>query len=100
MNTRQTNHRSRIFVLTTVLLAIGATAHSAVEPTLKDAYKDHFYVGTAINRTIATGTSFRFRTQEQVNRDIALVKEQFNQIVAENEMKWAPIHPRSGPGRL
>ena len=31
-----------------------ATARSADTPTLKDAYKDHFYVGVAINRTIAT----------------------------------------------
>jgi endo-1,4-beta-xylanase len=82
------------------LLAIGATAGSADKPTLKDAYKDHFQVGTAINRTIATGTAARAgffnRTPEQVQKDVALVKEQFNQIVAENDMKWLLIHPREG----
>ena len=45
---------------------------------------------------MATGTAFR-RTPEQVNKDIALVKQQFNQIVAENDMKWALVHPRPGP---
>ena len=52
-------------------------------------------VGTAVNRTITTGTGFR-RSPEQVSQDIALVKAQFNQLVAENDMKWALIHPRPG----
>ena len=81
------------------LLALGPTARSADSPvTLKDAYKDHFYVGAAINRTIATGTAVRAdnvnRTLEKVEKDIALAKEQFNQIAPENDLKWALIHPR------
>lgn len=68
--------------------------------TLKDAYKDHFYVGAAINRTISTGTAVRAdnvnRTMAHVEKDVALVKEQFNQISPENDLKWALIHPREG----
>jgi GH35 family endo-1,4-beta-xylanase/alpha-L-arabinofuranosidase len=64
-------------------------------PALKDAFKDHFLVGTAINRSIVNGAGFR-RSRDQVEQDIALVKEQFNQITAENDMKWANIHPREG----
>lgn len=79
------------------LLAIGTMAWSADRPALKDVCKDYFYVGTAINRAIATGSGFR-RGPEQVREDIALVKEQFNQLVAENDMKWALIHPQPGPG--
>src|SRR6478752_256232 len=63
--------------------------------TLKDAFREHFKIGTAINRAITSGRGFR-RTPEQVAADIALVKAQFNQVVAENEMKWGPIHPRAG----
>jgi endo-1,4-beta-xylanase len=74
---------------------MAATASSADRPALKDAYKDHFQVGTAINRSVATGTAFR-RSTDQVNQDIALVKAQFNQITAENDMKWLLIHPRPG----
>jgi endo-1,4-beta-xylanase len=101
MKTHNSNLCSRIGLLTAVLLATGATARSADTPTLKDAYKDHFYVGAAINRTIATGTAdqtndFFSRPPEQVAKDIALVKEQFNQIVPENDLKWALIHPREG----
>jgi hypothetical protein len=36
-----------IFLVAAALLAAGATARSADMPTLKDAYKDHFYVGLA-----------------------------------------------------
>ena len=100
MKIHRMNISSRISLLTAVLLAIAATARSADVPALKDAYKDHFCVGAAINRTIATGTAIRAdnvnRTLEQVNKDIALVKEQFNQIAPENDLKWALIHPREG----
>src|SRR3990172_547420 len=93
--------RPVLFAGIQVLVAAGANLPTeAATPSLKDAYKDHFYVGVAINRTVAMGTAVRAdnvnRTQEQVDKDIALVKEQFNQIVAENDMKWALIHPREG----
>ena len=45
---------------------------------------------------MATGAAGFRRTAEEVNKDIALVKEQFNQITAENEMKWMSVHPRAG----
>src|ERR1039458_8425251 len=100
MKTRSSNYNSRIGLLTAVLLATRATILSADPPALKDAYKDHFYVGAAINRTIATGTAVRAdnvrRTPEQVEKDIALAKDQFNQISPENDLKWALIHPREG----
>ncbi len=69
--------------------------------TLKAAFNKHFYVGVAINRNIATGDAVHAdnvnRTPQQIDKDIALVKEQFNQIFPENDMKWARIHPRPGP---
>jgi len=89
---------SRIGLVAAAILAIGTTARSA--DTLKDAYKDYFYVGVAINRTIATGTAVRAdnvnRTLDRVEKDSALAKEQFNQIAPENDLKWALIHPREG----
>ncbi len=63
--------------------------------TLKDAYAPHFKIGTCINRSVATGQGGR-RSEDQVKADIALVKAQFNQVVAENEMKWMSLHPRAG----
>jgi endo-1,4-beta-xylanase len=87
-------HRS---LLTAGLFAIAALNTFADEKpaTLKDAYKEAFKIGTAINRAVTSGQGFR-RSAEQVNADVALVKAQFNQVVAENEMKWASLHPRAG----
>src|SRR6266568_2463607 len=87
-------------LLTSAFLLISVTARSADTPTLKDAYGDQFYVGVAINRTIAMSAAVRAdnvnRSMEQLRKDIALVKEQFNQIAPENDLKWALIHPREG----
>lgn len=92
-----TNVSRRLCLITAGLLAFAAPHAPADEKpaTLKDAYKEYFKIGTAVNRSITSGRGFR-RTPEQVAADIALVKAQFNQVVAENEMKWGPIHPRAG----
>ena len=101
MNTRRSFQASYIALLTAALLAIGTTTRSADKPTLKDAYKEHFMVGVAVNRTIAMRAAVRAdnvsRTMEQVESDFALVREQFNQIVPENDTKWQLIHPHPGP---
>jgi endo-1,4-beta-xylanase len=78
-------------------LAIAAISRAA-EPSvaLKDAFKEHFPIGTAVNRSMVTGGAGFRRSAEQNAKDIALVKEQFNQITAENDMKWQLIHPREG----
>ena len=70
-------------------------AESEASVTLCKVFKDDFLVGTAVNRSITTGRGFR-RSAEEVQADIKLVKKHFNQVVAENEMKWQLIHPRPG----
>ncbi len=97
MKTLRSNLGLPISLLAVILLAPGATSQSDKTPTLKDAYKHHFYVGVAINRSIVTGDASGFRTADLVNKDIALTKEQFNQISPENDLKWASIQPREGP---
>jgi endo-1,4-beta-xylanase len=72
-----------------------AASPQASRATLASAYKDRFLVGVAINRSIATGAAGR-RGKELVEKDIAIVKEQFNQIAPENDLKWQLIHPREG----
>jgi endo-1,4-beta-xylanase len=87
----------RTGLITAILLVVGSTVRSAEAPvTLKDAFKDHFPIGAAANRSMVTGGAGFRRTAEQNAADVALLKEQFNQIVAENDMKWALIHPREG----
>ena len=98
MKTSPSSLGSHIGLLMALLLATGASAQTDKLPTLKDAYKGHFYVGVAINRSIVTGEApgFGNRSVEQVNKDIALTKEQFNQTSPENDLKWESIHPREG----
>ena len=94
---------------TTVILLLGLIGllsscvtgpKSQSPPTLKSAYKKYFRVGAAINRTIATGdlvwADNAGRTLDEVSKDIAVVKAQFNQISPENDLKWALIHPQQG----
>jgi endo-1,4-beta-xylanase len=99
MNIGSSSH-SRIGLLIVTFFAASLTGHAAETTTLKNAYEKHFYVGVAINRTIATGAAVQAnnvnRRIEQVTKDIALVKQQFNQISPENDLKWALIHPREG----
>jgi len=94
------NFRSGIGMLIASCALLGSTASGQEATTLKDAYKDYFMVGVAVNRTIPTNTNVKCdnvdRTMEEVTKDIALVKEQFNQIVNENDLKWEIVHPRPG----
>ena len=96
MKSSRSNRKLPLGSLTVMLAATGAAAQVANAPALKDAYKDHFQVGVAINRTIATGEAGGNRTPELVKKDIALTKEQFSQISPENDLKWESIHPREG----
>ena len=91
------NRPFRTGLFAALLLALVSTASSAVGPvTLKDAFKNHFPIGTAVNRSMLTGGAGFRRSAEQNAADVALLKQHFNQIVAENDTKWQMIHPREG----
>ena len=55
--------------------------------TLKDAYKDSFQVGSALNEAIVNGW-------DRASQDIVL--KQFNTITSENALKAGPINPKPG----
>jgi len=55
--------------------------------TLKDAYKNDFLIGVAINRS-------QFEGQDA--RGIPIIQAQFNSITPENALKWESVHPRPG----
>src|SRR5688572_28345167 len=97
MKSSHSNVRLLARLFTAMLLVAGITAWSAEPPVaLKDVFKDHFVVGTAVNRSMVTGGSGFRRNAEQAAADMALLKQQFNQITAENDTKWQIIHPREG----
>jgi endo-1,4-beta-xylanase len=81
----------KIFPLFISLLLLGSCTRADKEhqvPTsLKEAYRDAFLVGCALNPAIVNGP-------DSVARDIVL--RQFNTITAENVMKAGPVNPRPG----
>ena len=70
---------SLVFVI--ALLA----ANLPAQAKLKDAFKDYFLIGAALNRGQI------FETDE---RGAKIVKEQFNTISPENILKWGLVHPQ------
>jgi endo-1,4-beta-xylanase len=69
----------------TAMLAASIAAAAQAPATLKDAYRDSFYVGAAINAAQFTGTDAR---------GAAIVTSQFNSISPENVLKWERVHPK------
>lgn len=55
------------------------------QPVLKDAFKDSFMVGAALNADQFSGIDAR---------GAAIVVAQFNSITPENVLKWELVHPR------
>lgn len=77
--------RKFTFLVFVSLIAIGCK--SAKNFGLKDAFKDKFLIGTALNAT---------QVKVQQPNAMALINRHFNSIVAENCMKSANIQPREG----
>ena len=63
----------------------GAPADPNPTVKLKDAYKNYFMIGVALNQRNVSNA-------DQVN----LVKAEFNSITAENDMKPGELHPKEG----
>jgi endo-1,4-beta-xylanase len=68
-----------------VLIALGITTSAQTQPSLKDAYKDCFLIGAAINQNQIYGKDAA---------EDALIKAQFNSITPENVLKWESVHPQ------
>jgi endo-1,4-beta-xylanase len=70
-----------------VALAVITIACNNNKPvTLKDSFKDDFYVGAAIS-------SLRLINPDSAKTELDVVKDQFSTITNENALKWERIHP-------
>lgn len=67
------------------VLAAAMCASAQSTPSLKDAYKNDFYIGAAMDDAQITG-------QDKVGD--ALIVSQFNSISPENALKWEIVHPQ------
>lgn len=68
-----------------VLLLAGNQSTQAQTISLKEAFKDKFLMGVAINRS---------QINQANKEEIDLITSQFNALTAENDMKWMYIHPK------
>ena len=82
----------KLFLLTVLLVSStsifaqwGRPVDYAAGPGLKDAYKDYFTIGVAVNQTNVTDPA-----------QIEIIKKQFNSVTAENDWKPGEIHPKEG----
>jgi endo-1,4-beta-xylanase len=82
-------HLPLLVLAITALLVDCATSqnHPAAAMTLKDAYKNDFLIGVAINKS-------QFEGGDQ--RGIPIIESQFNSISPENVLKWEFVHPEPG----
>ncbi|MCR4603300.1 MAG: endo-1,4-beta-xylanase [Prevotella sp.] len=74
----------QIFKMALVVL-LGMSSTTSWAQGLKDAYKNYFMIGVAVNQRNVTDPS-----------QMALVKKEFNSITAENDMKPQPTEPKEG----
>jgi len=70
-----------------VLLGFAITTEAQSVANLKDALKNKFHIGTAVNSQQYWGRD---------TADVNIIKRNFDAIVAENCMKPAPIQPKEG----
>ena len=69
-------------------LIVNIYAQSASQtPTLKNAFKNDFLIGAALNESVFAGAKAA---------EIAIVKMQFNSISPENVLKWRAVNPERG----
>ena len=74
-------------ILLIAALGILAACTTPAEKGAKDAFAEHFYLGTALNEAQITGAD---------TKGVETIKKHFNSIVAENCMKSEEIHPEDG----
>ena len=83
----------KFFFALTLLVASASSAFAqwgrpvdyAAGPGLKDAYKDFFTIGVAVNKTNVSDPA-----------QMEIIKKQFNSVTAENAWKPGEIHPEEG----
>jgi endo-1,4-beta-xylanase len=76
-------------VILSCFLAAALPVSASAQTYLKDAFKNYFRIGAALNPGHFTGTDAV---------ETALVQQHFNSITPENDMKWERIHPRPDAG--
>lgn len=75
------------YLLLFLLVQIIRTESISAQTYLKDAFKDYYYIGTALNLNQIMGRDIN---------SIEIIKKHFNSITPENVLKWEAVHPKPG----
>lgn len=78
---------NKLLLPITIVLIATALNGAQKSPALKDAFKDSFLIGVAINVQ---------QCSERDTRGLPIIASQFNSITPENVLKWASVHPQPG----
>ncbi|UCD37635.1 MAG: endo-1,4-beta-xylanase [Fidelibacterota bacterium] len=84
MDRRRSDPVNHLFLATLTGILINVCC-AGDQPTLKEAFKDHFLMGTALNEAQLAGRDAK---------SMALVEKHFNSLTPENQLKWEKVHPR------
>jgi len=76
--------KNLIFTSFVIVGAFLMSVNVQAEPSLKDAFKNDFLIGAALNESQFTGANAR---------EAALIVAQFDSISPENVLKWESVHP-------
>lgn len=68
-----------------IACVVASSLAANAQTSLKDAYKDYFSIGVAVNQRNVTDPAQQ-----------ALIIKEFNSITAENDMKPISVHPKEG----
>jgi endo-1,4-beta-xylanase len=80
------NYRYKVFPLFLIIFFIqNICLKTEGQTTLKDAFKNYFFIGTALNNQQVFGRE---------PKALQLLQEQFNSISPENLLKWESVHPQ------
>jgi len=75
----------KLFLFGLLLTCFGVAQAQDTDKGLKEAYRDYFSIGVAVNkRNLA------------IPEQMALIRQQYNSITAENDMKPVEVHPAEG----
>src|SRR5580658_34053 len=77
--------RNLFLVLAFFFLSLAVKAQAPAPTALKDAFRNAFFIGAAIDADQFTGKD---------ERGDAIILQQFNSITPENVLKWEVVHPR------
>ncbi len=73
-----------VAIISSVGVWFGAAAVGLAQNTLKEAFKEYFLIGAALNQN---------QIYEKDKKSVEIVKNQFNSVSPENILKWEMVHP-------